>query len=134
MEHRWGQRRELILRVRLCRRGRASIDGWLTNVSLSGAYVKTRAGSLDMSLIQIEEGGLSSREGREPLRLHARVVRREPGGVGIEWESLEAAELAEILRIAALSEASGRGRQVPPSAGAVIAPTFEVTAPLTESP
>ena len=134
MEHRWGERRELILRVRLCRRGRASIDAWLTNVSLSGAYVKTGAGSWDTSLIRIEVARLGASEGRKPLRLHARVVRQEPGGVGIEWESLQAADLAEILRLAALSEASGRDRRSPPSARSVILPTHEMTALLTESP
>jgi hypothetical protein len=104
MEHRWGQRRAVILRIRLCGPGPSTVLGWLTNISLSGAYVTT-AGAFapfDHVTLEVDELGNGS-AGAAPLQFHGRIVRHGLAGVGIEWEEFAAEHLAEISRIAGLS-------------------------------
>jgi hypothetical protein len=98
MEHRWGGRRRLLLRVRICGSRQAAALGWLTDVSLSGAYVRTTARLTIMSLIYIQlderdDGGPEL----QPLQLPARVVRHGPTGIGLEWQEFASAMLAQIV-------------------------------------
>ncbi len=101
MEHRWGDRRRLTLRVRIRRRGHNSAIGWLTDISLSGAYVRTTAALSLVSRIHVEVDARTADDTRpRPLRLQGRVVRHGPAGMGIEWEEFASETLNEILRIA----------------------------------
>ncbi len=87
MEHRWGKRRPLTARVRIFGPGQLCAIGWLTDISVSGTYVRTLATLATMSRIVIEVEGHHSGGGpSEPLQLRGRVVRQGPGGVGVEWE------------------------------------------------
>jgi hypothetical protein len=101
MEHRWGDRRRVTLRVRIRRRGQNSAIGWLTDISLSGAYVQTSAGLPLVSQIQVavDERGAGNLV-LQPLRLRGRIVRHGPAGVGVEWEEFASETLDQILRIA----------------------------------
>jgi hypothetical protein len=101
MEHRWGRRRRVILPVRLGESGQTTTMGWLTDISLSGGYVKTLPGPALLAQVSVEvgepdDGGSWLR----PLQLRGRVVRRGPTGIGIEWEEFASETLARIVRIA----------------------------------
>jgi hypothetical protein len=102
MEHRWGARRQVILRIRLYGPDRTSAIGWLTDISLSGAYVRTMAAVATMSQVDIEVAERSSGNAEAgPLRLQGRVVRHGPMGVGVEWQEFASGALGEVLQIAA---------------------------------
>lgn len=103
MEHRWGDRRRVILRVHLHAPGQSAATGWLTDISLSGAYVSTLAALALMSqiIIEVDECGGNTR--LRPLQLPGRVVRRAPTGIGIEWEEFASGALGEMVRLAASS-------------------------------
>ena len=81
MEHRWGQREDVTIPVRLRWRQRyGAAAGEITNISASGAWVDTAAllpllAPIDVDMLT-EEGWSN---------LGAFVVRRNSGGVGIEW-------------------------------------------------
>jgi len=74
--------------------------GWLIDVSLSGAYIKTTAAFAVMSQISIEvderHGGNT---GIRPISLQGCVVRHGATGLGIEWEEYGLGMLAELVRI-----------------------------------
>jgi len=102
MEHRWGDRRQVILPIRLHGPDRTPALGWLTDISLSGAYVRTIAAVATMSQVDIEVAEHSSGIAKPgPLRLRGRVVRHGPIGMGVEWQEFASDTLGEVLRIAA---------------------------------
>ncbi len=81
MEHRWGQRDEVAIPVRLRWQHRyGAAIGEITNISTSGAWVQTAA---QMPLLAPIEVDMRSVEGRS--RIEAYVVRRTSSGIGIEW-------------------------------------------------
>lgn len=101
MEHRWGDRRPVILRVRLDGPSQISASGWLMDVSISGAYVRTMAALATMSRINIEmDEHNSGHPGLGQLRLQGRVVRLAPMGIGVEWEEFASGTLGELVEIA----------------------------------
>jgi hypothetical protein len=101
MNHRWGMRRQVTLRVRVWGPGDNLAVGWLVDISLSGAYIRTNAVIPLMSQIQVEFAGRTvGRDAGRPLRLHGRVVRHDPSGIGVEWEVFASATLREILKAA----------------------------------
>jgi hypothetical protein len=101
MEHRWGRRRQVILPIQFSKPGQPAAAGWITDISLSGAYLLTTDTFVVAETVYIELDGLS---GRYPecvsLQLPGRVVRHGLTGVGIDWEEFASATLAEIVRIA----------------------------------
>jgi hypothetical protein len=101
MEHRWGDRRQVILSIRLYGSDRSAAIGLLTDISLSGAYVRTAFTPADLSQINIEvDEHDRGNTGPGPLQLQGRVVRHGPTGVGIEWKEFASASLGELVRIA----------------------------------
>lgn len=100
MEHRWGQRQQLILRVRLSGTCPAA-TGWLTDISVSGAYVRTLARLSLMSQVNIQvEEPLGGKSRDLPPPLQGRIVRHGPTGLGIEWDNFASETLAQISRFA----------------------------------
>lgn len=101
MEHRWGDRRKMMLRVRLYGPGPQSAIGRLMDVSLSGCYIKTMATLSTLIPIHIEvderQGGNAA---AAPMRLSGRVIRQGATGVGVEWEEFDSGTLGQLLRIA----------------------------------
>jgi hypothetical protein len=92
----------VILRIRLYGPDRTSALGWLTDISLSGAYVRTMAAVATMSQVDIEVAERTYGNAEPgPLRLQGRVVRHGPMGMGIEWQEFASGTLGEVLQIAA---------------------------------
>lgn len=99
MEHRWGDRRRVILEVRLYGPGQIYTTGSLTDISLSGAYVRTtsRLAVMSQVTVEVDDHSIPSAAPR-PLRLHGRVVRHGPTGIGVEWEEFASGKLSGIER------------------------------------
>ena len=87
MEHRWGQRRPCRAHVRVTGGAGVAGTGHLRNVSMSGAYLES---TLLLPLFSRLTVAVLRDDGSRHAEFTATVVRRERGGVGIEW--LEASE------------------------------------------
>jgi len=106
MEHRWGDRIDCSVPVKLVA-APASI-GWgrICNVSASGAYIETLLPVRPLSIVnlrRVSEHG----PGRFGNLVRAAVVRRDERGVGIEWVEGESTEVTAIIQEAALHGRSG---------------------------
>jgi len=84
MEHRWGSRKAIDVPVRFIALPATIGTGRITNVSMTGAFLETRAQLRPMALLYVEMIHLPQERGRRK-RLSASVVRRTDLGVGIEW-------------------------------------------------
>ena len=86
MEHRWGQRKNVSIPVRLRWRQRyGAATGEITNISASGAWIQTNAGLPPLALLEVD---MLAAGGRGAIAAY--VVRKSSGGYGIEWrEPLE---------------------------------------------
>jgi len=81
MEHRWGQRDDVSIPVRLRWRQRyGAAIGEITNVSASGAWIQTSA---ELPLLAPLEVDTLTAGGRRAIAAY--VVRKSSGGYGIEW-------------------------------------------------
>jgi hypothetical protein len=96
MEHRCGQRGTVNMTILLRRRGWGGwLVGELTDVSISGAFVRVPAGAFSShALIELE----ASRPGmRRMMRSKAMVVRSTPEGIGILFDELRPEGLAPLF-------------------------------------
>jgi hypothetical protein len=95
MDHRWGARTPVHLDVRLVCKPAAIAPGWLSDVSISGAYVRTE---LMMQLLSPVRIVVVDRlpSGRRSMDLAAYVVRRDSGGLGLEWRNLAPKSLRRL--------------------------------------
>jgi len=84
MEHRWGQRSNVQAAVRLRMAGGAATNGYLQNLSVSGAFVHTRVSAPIGALLELELP-LAHRPGRHLPSACAYVARHTTEGMGIEW-------------------------------------------------
>jgi hypothetical protein len=84
MEHRWGERYAVQMRVELSCGSSPPVTGSLENVSSSGAFVRTEGRRPPRGPVEVILGDRSSGRGHS-LRLPAYVVRETEAGVGIEW-------------------------------------------------
>jgi hypothetical protein len=100
MEHRWGARQRVRLGVRIGGPGVHPSIGWLTDLSLSGAYLRTTAALPCLAgQIHVELAGRQAgHSGQPPLGLLGRVVRHGTAGIGIEWDEFGSEVLCEVLR------------------------------------
>lgn len=96
MDHRWGQRIVVDLPVQLLCHPRTIAVGRLTNVSVSGAYVRTGLVPALLAPVRIL-GFLSESEGTRRAAVEGYVVRREREGFGIEWFELAPAGICRFL-------------------------------------
>ena len=96
MEHRWGQRVPVGMRVRLSCLPYAIGSGWLRDVSVSGAFIETnlRLPLLASVHVEVELPGCG-RATRHSVAGH--VARQAEDGVGIEWPELAPAAVVELL-------------------------------------
>jgi len=84
MEHRWGQRRDVHLRVRLRTHGGLVARGTLLNISMSGAFVATAFRLQPLSHVRMfvmPQHGQAMPAGPA----EAQVVRHTSEGLGLEW-------------------------------------------------
>lgn len=130
MEHRWGQRRQLTLRVNLATSGRPTAVGWLTNISISGAYLTTAGTFSIMNPVTIEV--VDPHEGHAlpaPLQLPGRIVRHGATGIAVEWEQFASETLAQIIRIATsvTGYRTNATREVSPAAASWTMPRYDTS-------
>lgn len=88
MEHRWGRRQSTDLAVRFVSRT-ASGTGCLTNVSVTGAFLKTKVHLRLLSVLKLSIAP-RARDGKG-TGVTAFVVRQDSAGVGLEWCEVEKA-------------------------------------------
>lgn len=102
MEHRWGERSQVAVKVRLFAPGPdISRLGCILDISASGAFIETRLKPQLLQRLQVEVRTQTS-TGRERVIVPACVVRRTAVGLGVEWcESLAFAipDQASVLPI-----------------------------------
>jgi ribosomal protein L19 len=94
LEHRWGDRTVVNLRVRISTDSLVG-DGILRNVSVSGAFIETSLPLVAMCPVQIR---VLRRNKHWLSRAVASgfVVRNTQDGVGIEWNELAALPLGNL--------------------------------------
>src|SRR5688572_26334378 len=86
MEHRWGERVPLDLPVRLELAGELLGLGRLRNASISGAFIATDSKFPLLASLDVVLRIPAMPAGR--LELPACVVRRDEGGLGVEWRDM----------------------------------------------
>jgi hypothetical protein len=96
MEHRCGHRHAVNMTILLRRRGWGGwLVGELTDVSISGAFVRVPAGAFaNHVLIELEA---SQQGSRRMLRSKALIVRTTPQGIGIVFDELRPEGLAPLF-------------------------------------
>ena len=86
MEHRWGQRRNTFIDVRILPAGpRAARYGRLLEVSSSGALIQTDLPLPPLTRVTLEISPEALRTGTALLRLPGCVVRNIKGAIAVEW-------------------------------------------------
>ena len=98
MEHRWGRRQATDLKVRFVSRTKIG-TGCLSNVSVTGAFMKTKAQLRLLSVLQLSIAARSRKAKGKGVA--AFVVRQDSAGVGLEW--CEAGETSIAARMALLA-------------------------------
>ena len=94
MEHRFGRRYACGAPVRISAADEIAGGGRLVNVSMSGAYLQT---ALDLPLYALVSLVKVRKDDHTPVELMASVVRRDNGGVGVEWCETPARSICHVL-------------------------------------
>lgn len=94
MEHRWGNRHEVIQSVRVATQDGVAARGSITNVSMSGAFIEAPLPVTQLSYVRVQFN--SAVDGR-PTMVEGQVVRVEAGGFGLEWRELAPAIVAACI-------------------------------------
>jgi hypothetical protein len=117
MEHRWGRRARVDMGITLHPGFGAVARGRLTNVSLSGALVRTEMRLPTFTRVVVElpsqDSNPESGDGAAAM-LGAYVVRDAPDGFGLEWTEFSPPAIAALLYRAAAGRSSrtpGRSRR-----------------------
>ena len=82
MEHRWGRRQPTDVRVRFVSHAKIG-TGCLSNVSVTGAFMKTNAHLRLLSVLNLSIASHSRKTSGKGVA--AFVVRQDSAGVGLEW-------------------------------------------------
>jgi hypothetical protein len=118
MDHRWGERIQVDFPVRLMAHPFARRDGRLTDLSVSGAYIKTSV--LIRPKSRLEVTLLANPWARhEAVVIQAFVARRYLEGVGIEWCEFAPSPVGLLLHSVA-SRPYAFHRRPPPRASITI--------------
>ena len=99
MEHRWGRRQSSDVRVRFVSQA-GSGTGCLSNVSVTGAFMKTKVHLRLLSVLNLSTASHSRKA--QGKGVAAFVVRRDSAGVGLEW--CEARQTSIEARLALLAD------------------------------
>jgi hypothetical protein len=94
MEHRWGNRIACHARVRLACGATQAGEGLIRNVSISGAFIETSLALTPPAILLVT---IRRSDGATETTLPACVVRRETGGVAVEWSEALAGPLCPLL-------------------------------------
>lgn len=95
-EHRWGERVRVDLPVDVLEDGRATVVGYIKNLSFSGALLKSNHDWRLNALIGVRIEGRSRAAGSRVVM--ARVSRKPANGIGIEWCEFAPALVKDFLR------------------------------------
>ena len=98
MEHRWGRRQSTDVRVRFVSHARIGA-GCLSNVSVTGAFMKTKVHLRLLSVVNLSSASHSRKAKGNGVA--AFVVRQDSAGVGLEW--CEAGQISIEARLALLA-------------------------------
>jgi hypothetical protein len=97
MEHRYGIRYSSAIDVFVrSQSGQLAAKGRLTDVSISGAFVRTSTPIAPLSSITIEVLSVVA-SARRFKPIEAQVIRRTDSGLGIEWKELTPASLSQLV-------------------------------------
>jgi hypothetical protein len=84
VEHRWGQRQQIKRRVRLRTRSGVIGHGVVSDVSISGAFIQSPLPAPLLTYVQVQFT-TADHGYRFGAAIEGQVVRRTPGGFGLEW-------------------------------------------------
>jgi hypothetical protein len=96
-EHRWGERVRMDLPVVVLEEGRAAVGGYLKNVSLSGALLRSTHDLRLYALIGVRM--VLPLSMNDSCVVKARVARKPGNGIGIEWCEFAPAVVKDLLRL-----------------------------------
>ena len=113
MEHRWGERVQVDIPVRITVGPFAVRDGQLVDLSVSGALIETELHLRVMARVQVAI--LSRVFKHHAPTVAAYVTRNHKNGVGIEWCEFAPNAIAVLLR-AAVARPYSRARRHAPTA------------------
>jgi hypothetical protein len=99
MEHRWGRRVAVGLRIRLATGDQDIASGFLSDVSISGAFIATRVelAPLAILVIDLRDPATPVSKEADSAVLTAGVVRVASDGVGVEWEELAPPAITALI-------------------------------------
>jgi hypothetical protein len=97
MEHRLGQRFVVDIPIRLTLPLLGEVQGRLTNLSLSGAFISTQMNVRVMSRLQVFIE-IPADGSEDAVSIAAHVIRKTDHGVGVEWYDFAPAAVAALLR------------------------------------
>jgi len=97
MEHRWGQRFEVDILVRVHSRPYAVRAARLTDVSMSGGFIATSMDLRELRRLQIALV-VPHRFSQATPMISAYVARRHRDGIGVEWCDFAPQAVVELLR------------------------------------
>jgi hypothetical protein len=97
MEHRWGERVGVDIPVRLTVRPFSVKSGRLTNLSLSGAFIKGGVDVRVLSRIQVVIEVPSRFKHATPI-VSAYVARKFKDGIGVEWCEFAPQAVIDLIR------------------------------------
>ena len=104
MEHRWGRRVAVDIPIRIGATLFSAKRGLMTNLSLSGAFIKTTVDMRVLSHLQVVLD-IPGRPRRETVSVMGYVARKAEDGIGVEWFDFAPSVVAEIIRAAAPDQA-----------------------------
>lgn len=97
MEHRWGERVPLGIRVRVSGNSACIGTGLLRDASVSGAFVQTELRLPQHAQLVLE---IASGDGAATVEeVPASVVRHDPCGIGMEWREFAPRAILLLLAI-----------------------------------
>jgi len=97
MEHRWGERRPTDCEVSFVMMPETTGTGRITNISSTGAFMKTELSLRLLSLLYLRP---IESTGGESRRVVATVVRHDVTGVGLEWCEFDAKTMKNYFPLA----------------------------------
>ncbi len=97
MEHRWGQRSNLGVQVRLhASSWRAPRGAHLRDISASGAFLEMEPSLPPLKRIEVEIT-VRKADHIDLIRIPASVVRKADRGVGVEWHETPAYPIEQLV-------------------------------------
>src|SRR5262245_10886119 len=97
MEHRWGQRVEVGMKVRFSCLPYAIGTGRLRDISVSGAFIETTVRPPLFARVHVEII-LPTSARTKHYSVAAHITRHAPDGIGIEWLVFAPAAVAHLLK------------------------------------